>query len=94
MLTVRDAAKRLGFSENALRVLVARRQIRHLRRSRRGRIFFLPEWLDEYIAEHAAEVQPEGRPPARLPKTYAQLSTPGFFWHLMGGSRSRRDRSN
>jgi len=55
LLTVKEAAKQLGIRENDLRILVARRRIRHLRRSRRGRIFFQAEWLDEFTAEYEIE---------------------------------------
>lgn len=96
MLSVRKAAEKLGFTEPAVRALVARRQIRHFRRGKRGRIYFRQEWLDEYIVENTVEPSLETpRAPRRKP-TYAprELSTRGWYWHLMGGSRAKRARNN
>jgi excisionase family DNA binding protein len=48
---VKEAARRLGFSEVTLYRLVSRREISHARKGTgRGRIFFTPAHLTEYRA--------------------------------------------
>jgi len=51
MLTISEAAERLGCSTWTVRDLVRRGEIRHHRQTTRGTIRFKPEWIEEYIAK-------------------------------------------
>ena len=49
-LTINQAAEILGISSGSLRLLIHRRQIRHMRLGPNGgRYWLMREWLDEYL---------------------------------------------
>jgi excisionase family DNA binding protein len=49
-LTINQAAEILGISSGSLRLLIHRRQIRHMRLGPNGgRYWLIREWLDEYL---------------------------------------------
>jgi hypothetical protein len=58
-LNINQAAEILGISSGSLRLLIQRRQIRHMRIGpNRGRYWILREWITEYLEsciEHPAE---------------------------------------
>jgi excisionase family DNA binding protein len=49
MMSLGEAAKQLGCTTSGVRKLVAKREIKYFQHGKKGRIKFLPEWIDEYI---------------------------------------------
>jgi hypothetical protein len=52
MLTLREAAEQLGYTETGLRKIVDRKGIKYFQAKKWGTIKFKPEWLDEFVEQH------------------------------------------
>jgi excisionase family DNA binding protein len=74
LLTLQQAADRLGYTAKGLRKLVKRGEIRFLQARPRSPIKFRPEWLDEFIDRRKPPT--ENRQPSR--------SAHGFDAKLLG----------
>jgi hypothetical protein len=65
LLSLREAAALLDYTEKGLRKIVARRGIEYFQSQRWGPIKFKREWLDDFI-ESRAEKRPVARPQSKL----------------------------
>jgi excisionase family DNA binding protein len=64
-MTLREAARALGFHEETLRRLCRQGAVRHRRVGPRGgRYEFEPAWLDDYRESCEVAPRPQGAPPA------------------------------
>jgi excisionase family DNA binding protein len=90
MLSLKQVAAYMGFSEAGVRKLIAKRKLRYFQTGKHGRIKFRPEWLDEYVAKNTIAPADECPPPPvrrrkRLQQTIRQTETDnilGFGWDL------------
>jgi hypothetical protein len=66
LLTLQQAAGKLGYTEKGLRKIVKRGEIRFMQAGPRSRIKFRPEWLDEFIDQKRPKPEPKKsrKPPA------------------------------
>ena len=71
LLSLREAAALLGYTEKGLRKIIARRGIQYFQSQRWGPIKFKREWLDEFV-ESRAEKRPVARP-ASKPVSYDEF---------------------
>jgi len=60
VLSLKEAAERLGVSQTVMRELVDRRQIRHFQLKKWSAIKFEEAWIDQFIEAHTVEVEPVG----------------------------------
>jgi hypothetical protein len=87
LLSLGEAAQRLGMSASALRKEVERGGIRCFQIRAHGRLKFREQWLEEFIADHTLNAKPSRLTPLRrkrkADKSQAEPESRGW-WELLG----------